>query len=238
VAGRSVLADALPGLPEDVHGTVKLDIRVQHHPARAYLLDSLLPQLPESTVVVSADADAARNPWREYRRCLESISDKATHVLVLQDDTILCRHFPEVAVKAVKAKPGAVVCFCVCGEPYEAASALVGAAHSGQNWVALLSARWVPAIATAWPREAIGPALEFVDAQNWPAVFCSDDEIAGHIVRHLELEVWATVPSLVDHDYRQPSVLKKHPIGADPARCAACFIDPNCDPHTIDWADG
>lgn len=94
----------------------------------------------------------------------------------------------------------------------------------------------MPVVALAWPAALIRPALDYVDAQDWPPAFRSDDEIAGRCLRHLRAEAYATVPSLVQHEDVLPSLIgRKAAAGADPARVAYCFASADCDVATIDW---
>lgn len=66
---------------------------IQHHPTRAHLLDELLDRLDAPAMVVADPQPDAlfRSAWRSYRACLEAFPDDAEHVLVMQDDTTVCR---------------------------------------------------------------------------------------------------------------------------------------------------
>lgn len=222
---------------------VRLSVAVQHHPKRDYLIEPLLAALgdPEPEVVAAPDPDGRPNPWREYRRALETAPPKATHRLVFQDDAHPCRDFQKAARRAVAARPDALVVFCVLGAPRSWAARVTVAAGAGRSWAELDVHRlrtWLPVVAVSWPAALIEPALRWVDRQRWPHSFVADDEVVGRVANGMPLPVLATVPSLVEHPDDVPSsVGRRSPrAGLDPNRVAACFIDDEeCDPLSIDW---
>lgn len=178
--------------------------------------------------------------WRTYREALERTPAGATHRLIIQDDSLLCRDFAEVLPRVAAAQPDALVCLFVAGHPTNCANAVFAACDADRPFCDLPVAQWIPAVATMWPVSLIAPALEYVDGQAWPAAFCADDEIIGRAVRALGARVVATVPSLVEHPDEVESIAGRwRPMaGKNANRVAACFIHDLCEPLAIDWTAG
>lgn len=218
---------------------------MQHHPKRPELLGPIMAGLtpgPPPNIVFDPDPKSPHpSPWRTYRRALEETPSWASHRLIVQDDALVCRDFGRVAVRAVAARPEAVVVFCVLGAPRSWATRVIAAAHSDSPWAELhfgAVRTWLPVVATSWPAAVIRPALDYVDGRSWSTTFTADDEIAGRIVTDLKLRVMATAPSLVDHPDVVPSLMGRMTAqgGRNKNRVAACFIDDSaCDPLSIDW---
>jgi hypothetical protein len=204
-----------------------ITVRVQHHPARPYLLPPLLARLDaEAEVVTDPDPDARLpSPWRTYRACLAPST--ASHLLVLQDDAILCRHL--VASAALIARDDPVLLF-VGGAPVRLAHAL-RKARSHLVPVTLRSSEWMPLVAVLWPTPLATAFRAWADRHTVPR---SDDAVAGQWVKATGQPLWATAPSLVEHDDRQPSLVRRH--GRSPWRRAHAWIGPDADPLALDWA--
>lgn len=218
---------------------VTLSIGIQTHPARADMAAALQERIDGSELVVDPAPDGFRSPWRTYRHALETTPVDATHRLVIQDDTVVCDSFAEVALRAVTARPDRVVVFFVGGNPREFARAVMQACSRDLAWAELDNKRWLPVVATCWPVDMIPRMLTFVDAQRWPERFRADDEITGRFLRHSGIVPCATVPSLVEHPDMTPSLVgRRHAGGADVGRIAACFIGDcdECDPLEMEWA--
>lgn len=213
---------------------------IQHHPLRADLLPPLLDALDPLPVTVVTDPDPGRtlrSPWRTYRHALVNAPD-ADHVLILQDDVQLCAGFPAALEAACASRPGRVLAFFVAGQPVDHAQSVRLACSQGWGWAELDPDRWLAAVATCWPCAHVCPLIEFVDGQGWPEEFFADDEIIGRYIRHAGLRPLASVPSLVEHPDRTPSLVSDRAAsGADPDRIAACYIG-DCDPRQIDWTLG
>lgn len=219
-------------------GAWRISVAVQHHPARAELVDELLEQLPGATLATDPDPLGMRNPWRGYRNALETTPADATHRLIVQDDVRVCPGFLDAARAAVAAKPDRILSFFVAGNPYEHSQAVFAACARGSSWAELDNQRWCPAVCVCWPAAHVPAILAFVDAQGWPDAFRADDEIIGRYCRHAGVLPLASVPSLVDHPDDVPSLLgNKAMYGQDPGRVTACWIG-DCDPATIDWTLG
>jgi hypothetical protein len=210
---------------------------VQHDPRRAHLLAPLLAALGLDTQIVEdpGAADARRSPWRCYRACLDALDPDTSHLLVVQDDAVVCRDFPAVLDLVIAAHPGDPVALFVPGVGSNARSVLA-ACQNGQRWCELDPLTWVPAVAIVWPRQHIGSLLDFYDERNYPATRTADDGIIGDWAKDTGTRVVACVPSLVDHpDTVRSLVGTAHFHGLNPARCAACWIGEDLSPLTLQW---
>jgi hypothetical protein len=216
---------------------VRLSVGVQHHPKRFGLLPDLLDALSGLQVDIVHDPAPNGRPsaWRTFRKALETTPEWATHRLVIQDDGIPCQHFPQVVGKAVEARPGNLLTLCVCGNAAVGTIRIYQAANRGENWLLYPRSSFIPVVATVWPVEIIEPALAYVDAQPWSAGFTADDEITLRIAEHLDIDVYATIPSLVVHDDRQESLIVHRQHTEDPGRVTSCPPPVGCDLREQTW---
>lgn len=218
---------------------MQLSVAIQHHPSRRDILGRLSGSLTGLDVEVVTDPEPEsriRSAWRTYRRALEQTPAWSTHRLIIQDDAVPCRSFPEVLQRAVAAKPDSLLVLCVNGIPVLNARAVQRAGAQGHSWVEYVIGQMIiSTVALVWPVRLIGPTLDYIDAQNWPDSFTSDDERVAKAMRALGEQAYATVPSLVDHPDDVESVCMKKPKYRNPARLTACFVPDCCDPLTIDW---
>lgn len=210
---------------------------IQAHPARTNMAETLAAEIPGCEIVYDPEPDSFRNPWRTYRRALELTPPGVTHRVIIQDDALLCRNFAKVMPRVVAAQPDRMIALFVAGLPHQSKMRLFWACERDQPFAVLSWDQWVPTVAVVWPVAAIVPALEFVDAQDWPRGFTADDEIVGRVARSLLVEVVATVPSLVQHpdDVDSLGGPWRAMHGRNEARVAACFIHEDDDPLDIDW---
>ena len=97
--------------------------------------------------------------------------------------------------------------------------------------VGLRSSEWMPLVAVLWPTSLAHSLSEWADGRrNLPR---SDDAVAGLWARHTSQPLWATVPSLVEHDQHQPSLVRRR--GVSQWRRAGEWIGPEADPLDLDW---
>jgi hypothetical protein len=181
---------------------------------------------------------AVANAWRSYRACLESAPAWATHLLVIQDDATVCRHFAVTLHRIARAHPDRVVCLFVGGAPARSAERVRHAGARDERYAELDPSEWLPCVATLWPTAMIGPLLEFVDERMWRQGHLGDDHRLGEFVRHSHITALATVPNLVQHEDRVPSLIGTHALaGLNPARVSCCYIGDH-DPRELDWNKG
>jgi hypothetical protein len=187
------------------------------------------------------------NPWRGYRRCLENLGD-ASHVVVLQDDTLACRNFAQAVEQIVAARPSTLTSLFVGGLRNFNTRVFMRALTARRSWVQLYpmqTACVIHVCALVWPAPL---AREFLDWTTTNAVRLpghrgvpkSDDAVVSYWAKMTRQEVWATVPSLVEHPDDQPVVAghRKRADGADKGRVAVRWIGSDADPLEIDWRTG
>lgn len=188
--------------------SVSVALAVQHHPARAHLLASLILALGECEVVTDPDPDGKRAPIRTYLVCLRSMPAWATHLLVIQDDARPCHDFRAKAQAAVEARPADVLALFLGGAPARSARLAQQAHRRGETWVRMHASDWCPTVATCWPRFHVERFLAYCEA-NPKLIGTGDDNVAGQYVRAENVPVWATIPSLVEHPDIEPSLIRR-----------------------------
>lgn len=203
-----------------------LSVVVQHHPSRAALLPGLAA-LGEHEVVVDPDPDGRRSAIRTYIECLRSLP--TSHRLVVQDDAVPHHDFRARAEAAVAERPDTLVALFVPGTGLHGVWMRL-AAKEGATWQQLPpSANWVPTVALVWPRdlaEAFVPFAEEHVARRRERGMgtLGDDPVVGAFRREHQLQVWATVPCLVEHpDHVESLVKRRSYAGRYPARRAAVY---------------
>jgi hypothetical protein len=203
-----------------------MSVVVQHHPSR-----QLSDELAAYEVVTDPEPDGHPSAIRTYIECLRSAPSKATHRLVLQDDVQLSNDFDARVRLAIRARSEALVALFVPGMGLHGRW-LRQAAKEGRDWVQLPpSANWVPVVALSWPLELAEAFVPFAkehvaDRARRRMSTLGDDPVVGRFVRQHKLNVWATVPCLVEHPDLMPSLVKQRSYnGRNPARRAAVFAD-------------
>lgn len=205
---------------------MNLQTTIQSHPSRAVLLPRLLADLPDAQVVYDPEPDnPLRSPWRCYLSCLEAAAASgAESTLVLQDDALLCHDFLATVEKVIAARPESMIDLFIPGTDLGGRQVVLKACYAGKNWARLDRAHFVPVVALIWPRSDVEALLAYVEAKPFPQRRWCDDANVAEFCRATRREVWATVPSLVEHDDFTPSVIgAAHTNGRSPARVAACW---------------
>lgn len=155
-------------------------------------------------MVTDPAPDEGRSPWRTYRECLLRLGDEPG--VVIQDDVWLCEDFERLATAAVQECPCRVLCLFVSGQATYAAQSMRAAASVGESFAQIGADHFLPVVATAWPVGAARDVVAYADRMRWGSTK-ADDAITAGCVRALELQVWATVPSLVEHRDDAPSLM-------------------------------
>lgn len=226
---------------------MKILYRVQTVPGREEPLARLSARLPAGREAILDSEHEDPNPWRGYRRCLTSLGD-ASHVVVLQDDTIACRNFPETIERLVEARPASLISLFVGGLPGRSSRNFMRALTNRRPWVQIETRPALHVVGMIWPAALAVEFLEWSETAVLPGhrgVPRSDDAVVGHWVRtrrvdgrRAPVEIWATVPSLIQHPDDVPSVAghNKAAYGRDRGRIALAWIGAEADPLEIDWA--
>ena len=212
----------LPAAPLPAE-TIRLAAWITHHPSRPTLPLRLTALLDGPARLVFDPKPAGPvNPWRTYRRALATaaLEPGATHHLILQDDALPCDGLLAAAAHAAAWRPHALVCLFVNDLATNTSLRIRDAARRGAGWAPVVGERFVPTVAVVWPHElAVRAAVEARPVVDQPQ---ADDEAVGDWARVAGVEVWATVPNLVQHDEDAPSTFLGHRDGR--ARWATCWI--------------
>lgn len=169
------------------------------------------------------------NPWLGYRNCLTDLPD-CTHVLVIQDDAVVCKNFAG-AVDAISfTHKDAPVCLFLGGFPQGLASRFKKALRLGQSYIPLTRGPIMPLVAVLWPKAVAEGFLQWTDENPKklghpnPA---ADDGVAGRWAFATGVPVFISVPSLVEHPDMIPSVKGGQPQrwGKDPRRKAVVVAE-------------
>lgn len=177
---------------------------------------------------------AQSNAWRCYRECLRADVGDATHLLVVQDDAVVCEGFAAAALSAVAARPEAAVAFFVSPQCRRTSHAATVALKARSPWAAWHRADFWPTVASAYPVAVARDLAAWVDARKPDSR--GDDAPCGDYFRaHPGTAALVTVPSLVQHPDDVPSLIgRKYMSGKNPARCAKYWIGDK-DASAIIW---
>lgn len=141
---------------------------------------------------------------------MEAMPAAASHLLIVQDDALLCEDFAARAVTAVTARPDVLLALFVPGFPFMARR-VERQRLLGEAFADLPPAAFTPVVAMSYPRAHVEALLAYSDASRWPRATrmgTADDAIVAGYVRANRLSVVATVPSLVEHRDEIPSIAK------------------------------
>lgn len=205
---------------------MRLSVAIQHHPSRAALLPGLLASVGQAEVVDDPEPDGTPSPLRTYLEALRRTPPDATHRLVLQDDVEVVQDFPARTEDAIAEHPDVILCLFVPGTRGGGGAEVREAHARGLPSVRIRTGGWVPAVATAWPAALARDFLAYMGAAAATALReqRSDDAMIGKFARDRRLEVWATIPSLVEHPDREASLIgRKAGAGGNRGRVAAIF---------------
>lgn len=214
-----------------------VEIRIQHAAGRDAPLNRLLALLPRAVEVIT-DKGAESNPWRGYQRCLSGLPAEG-HVAILQDDTLVGRHFLPALELIAAANPEVPVCLFSGGLPRRTAMRIREALMTKAAYVDLAGGEFMPVVAVLWPVQIAEAFLTWAaeNPRRLPrAPARSDDAIAGRWLRFTHQRVRVTVPSLVQHpDDSASTIGKPARFGADKGRVAVHWIGDG-DPLLINWS--
>jgi len=203
--------------------------RVQHAEGRDEPLARLLAGLVPLAVDVVTDREVSDpDPMRNYLRCLSDPSD-ATHIVVLQDDAVVCDRFGSLLREAVVERPDDMISLFVGGLPGKTRMDFLRALQKRERWAPVYTQGIVHVVAMVWPVAAAKAFLEwFPPSKPIPgarAPYRSDDMVVGYWARITKRQVWATVPCLVEHPDDVPSIAQtsRKADGADRGRRAIHF---------------
>lgn len=213
--------------------------RIQHHPSRSKLLPALVSSLGPLRVEISTHESVPPNPWYGYKKALSELPLGESHVVVLQDDIEVCQNFAPAVERIAERHPdNVVVLFLAKLPPHLAGAALRTAKRKGVYVrTRLRSNDFMPVVGVLWPCRKAAEFLAWAeDAKlpGYPRETRSDDAVAGRWAAVTKQEIIFTVPSLVEHPDREPSLIGRRALwGKDGGRVALMFCEG--DPLRYDW---
>lgn len=216
----------------------RLRVVIQHDPRRADLLPRLLPDIPGAQVVADPDpTNPKRSPWRCYLACLSQLKPDDLHLLIIQDDAIVCPDFLPTVGKITAAHPERITCLFIPGTVHGGSRAMLDACHQGGHWAQIPRQCFVPCVAIVWPRAEAEALLTYCESRPFATARTADDANVAEFARVAQRTVWMTVPSLVDHPDDAASLAGQVAMnGRNPARTACCWTGREWSPSQIDWA--
>ena len=189
-------------------------------------MGELLRRLGGAEVVADPDPDGKPSPLRTYLECLKRTPAGYSHRVVIQDDALPCRDFLSKSYSALRERPDKLVAFFVPGIQAAGARRVREARADGERWAQIGGTAITPVVALAWPVEIIESFVRFAESSRIAARYTHDDPVTTIFVKKNKLEVWATVPSLVQHPDVEPSLIgKPHGAGKYPKRMAEFFVE-------------
>lgn len=130
--------------------------------------------------------------------------------MILQDDCVPVPGYAEAAEQVRALLPDALLAFCLQGMIHSATrSEFYRALEAGQRLLRLNLRNWCPAMALGWTPALAARALEWdvnVGQKRFRDSYSADDARLFYFTQWAKVEVWATVPSIVDHPDDVPSV--------------------------------
>lgn len=216
-------------------------IIIQSVPGRRAVRERLLEQLP-TAVVAEDDGPPPGNPWRGYQLALQLGLDapvKPAHLLVIQDDAIVCRNFLPAVERLIELIPNSPICLFYPGIKMNSWRNVQKMNASGKSVFVLHRQDFMPVVAVLWPREKAEHFLFWTQGKKIPGLrkpYRSDDAVAGAWMKLTHQDVYVAHPSLVQHPDDVEPVKDGPQIaghGRDRGRIALAFCEG--DPLEIEW---
>lgn len=206
---------------------IKLAVAITLHPAREHRLPKLLADLsPCDDVHVEIDRVGV-GPWPQTQKCWRSLPSDASHLLILQDDVVLCRDFYISAVRALRHQRNVPVGF------YANHKNIDSAREKGVSWAKISGGVWGQA--QCLPRAYVKAFLEWEErTKPYPDQPNYDDRRLGDFLKERRIPVRCTVPSLVEHGCPSDSLIGY----SNKRRVARWFIGEDVSGLSVDWRLG
>jgi hypothetical protein len=204
--------------------------RIQAHPSRTHLHERLLALLAPLSADVMVHESVPPDPWENYRRCLDYHGD-ASHLLILQDDSMPVHNFGITLPRIAATHPDDPVCLFMGAFPASTAARARRAAPN-VRYVPLGPSSFMPLVCVLWPVHVARSFLTWSETAR--GMTRADDGNAARWVRATRQQVLVTVPSIVQHDDGEPSVKggRDHKPWAESWRQALLLAD---DAASYDW---
>src|SRR5262245_50399814 len=132
-------------------------------------------------VDISQHSSDPPSPWEGYKQALADPPD-CSHLLVIQEDTIVCRNFAAAVSKVAEAKPDDPVCLFLSWLPNPIVKDARQALKAGERYIRARPAKFCPVVAVLWPLGAIDRFLGWAETARlpgYPRNIRSDDACVG-----------------------------------------------------------
>jgi hypothetical protein len=192
-------------------------------------------------VQISVHSSDPPSPWAGYKQALADPPD-CTHLLVIQEDVLVCRNFAAAVERIAEAKPDEPVCLFLSWLPNHIANDARDALKKRERYIRVRPAQFCPVVAVLWPVAAAARFLEWTESgvrlPNSHGLVASDDAVLAEWIKRKKETVWIVMPSLVEHPDTMPSVKGRQNAkwGKDRGRIALHWIGPEADPLEFDWS--
>jgi len=189
--------------------------------------------LGDYELITDPDPDGPiRSPMRTYLEALRRSPEGATHRVIVQDDAVPGDRFLARLCALVADRPDDLLALFVPGRTmlrryFEKAH------EKGERWFPFPNYNWCPTVALCWPIELAKEFLYFGEAvietrARRGLATIGDDPYVGAWKKKRKLQVWCSVPCLVEHPDTTPSLFRGHDnvhkSGGNRARVAALYL--------------
>lgn len=204
--------------------------RIQGHPSRAHLHDRLRGALSPLPAEVMVHTSEPRDPWANYRACLDYHGDEP-FLLIAQDDAMPVPGFVEATKQIASTHPNTPVCLFLGAFP-AATAGVVRRAKPDVRYVPLGPSSFMPLVCVLWPTHVARSFLDWSTTAR--GMTRADDGNAARWMRTTKQQILVAVPSIVQHDDGEPSVKggRSHVPWAEKWRQALFLAD---DATHYDW---
>lgn len=185
---------------------MKISVTVMAHPKRklqAEYLRSILKMYPFS--YVSVVYDKANSEWHTGRRALRQGIGRGEWHVVIQDDALLTPYFYENLESAIAALPYRSLMSLYTGTARPLAGRVTAAVERAPEGSFIEFRQLLWGVGIVIPSDHIKPVLEFVED-----IDLQYDNKIGEFYCRNGLNVYYTVPSLVDHDDELDTLIAGH----------------------------
>lgn len=195
-------------------------------------LESLATEDGKVKLVDVIEDGEGRGCWHTAKRAwLSGIESGASHILVVNDDALLCKDFCKLLPELIRARPSSLISLFAMRQTVERFA--LPAFTQGKRWID--TNIWCNGLAMIMPRELARKAIEWIDANLYENE--ANDEIGFQLYMTLHGPPIAICnPSLVQHD---PSMISTKSHCAPNREAQAYSFTPDL-ASSVDWsqADG
>lgn len=189
---------------------MKIDYKIMGIPSRKDNIEALKRAIGITDTDVFIDTECRKSPMWTWKKTAQLVSKNATHLVIVQDDAILCDRFTEFCEYLVRRFPNDILMLC---NKYDVS-------HVLPKGVVFQPGYCVGGQATILPTSYIGRIVECQE-RNFPE-HTEDDNMICYWAHHNNVRVLATHPSVVttfeggseiSHKGNTAALFEPNPIG-------------------------